>query len=429
MKRARSVGFRVAALVASCLLSGGAFGAGFQLYNEGSAEALALGAAISARRDLLSNTWYNPAALAGSEKKGLSLGVTFVAPSYTYDAGGPEGEQVLEQDLHYLPHINYVHPLTDKWTAMLSVNVPYGLGTEWDKGYLRSLYTQPEFLGTPPYYRDGVSGLPQQIYLMAPYITPSIGYRVNDQLSVAAGLSLVYAQFYLENIVTPLAMRSPPYGPGYPTDEMEYEGSGYGVGYVLAAHYQFNEDWAAGLAYHSPVNVELEGDTDFHYTGLNDIEGSLRLPPTVTLGLANTSFERWTLTTDVVWTGWSTYDELRIDDEPTGNAILNAKKDWDNVFSYRAGAEYQASEHWVLRGGYVYDESPVPDRTRGLELPCNDRHMFSVGAGYVCGDWGIDLSYCYLKVQSGDAGEPTKNHGEFSDAYAHLLGISYHKKF
>ena len=88
---------------------------------------------VSARRDLLSNTWYNPAALAGSEKKGLTLGLTFVAPSYTYDAGGPGGEQKLEQDLHGLPHLNYVHPLSEKWTAMLSMNVPYGMGTEWDK--------------------------------------------------------------------------------------------------------------------------------------------------------------------------------------------------------------------------------------------------------------------------------------------------------
>ena len=145
-------------------------------------------------------------------------------------------------------------------------------------------------------------------------------------------------------------------------------------------------------------------------------------------GLAQ-SFERWTLTADVVWTGWSSYDKLQIVNQDTGAVILDSPKDWDNVLGYRAGAEYQASEHWVLRGGYVYDQSPVPTRTRGLELPCNDRHMFSVGAGYTCGNWGVDVSYCYLLLKNGDAGAPMARIGDFSDAYAHMLGISFHTEF
>lgn len=423
MKRARHVGSWVATMVGGCLLSGGAFGAGFQLYNEGSAEALGLGGAVSARRDLLSNTWYNPAALAGSEKKGLTLGLTFVAPSYTYDAGGPGGEQKLEQDLHGLPHLNYVHPLSEKWTAMLAMNVPYGLGTEWDKAYLRSLYNpgnRLDFLTAP------VLGLPQQINLMAPYITPSLGYRFDEKLSVAAGVSLVYAEFFLQNILHPAAAAV------YGTDEVEYEGEGYGLGWLLATHYQFNPEWAAGLTFHSPVSLKLQGETDMpglRALALDDLTGDLRLPPSLVLGLANQSFERWTLTADVVWTGWSSYDKLQIVNQDTGAVILDSPKDWDNVLGYRAGAEYQASEHWVLRGGYVYDQSPVPTRTRGLELPCNDRHMFSVGAGYTCGNWGVDVSYCYLLLKNGDAGAPMARIGDFSDAYAHMLGISFHTEF
>lgn len=421
MSRLRNVGFWMAAAVGGCLFSGGAFGAGFQLYNEGSAEALGLGGAVSARRDLLSNTWYNPAALAGSEKKGLSLGVTLVAPSYTYDAGGPGGAQELEDDLHSVPHLNYVQPLSEAWTAMLAVNVPYGLGTEWDKGYIRSLFNaanRTDFLTAP------VLGMSQQISLMATYITPSIGYRVTEELSVAAGVSLVYADFFLENMLHPAAAAR------VGTNEMEFEGDGYGLGYVLAGHYQFNPEWAAGATFHSPVSILLEGENDVKAFGKqNNITGHLRLPPSLTLGLANTSIERWTFTGDVVWTGWSSYDELRIENEATSRPIVNSQKDWNNVFGYRLGAEYQASEHWILRGGYVYDDSPVPGENRGIDLPCNDRHMFSIGTGYRCGDWGVDLSYCYLLVKGGDAGRPMANIGEFNDCYAHLLALSFNKRF
>ena len=418
MNRLRRVRAGVAALVAGCCLSSAVFGAGFQLYNEGSAEALGLGAAVTARRDLLSNTWYNPAALAGSEKAGLSLGLTVVAPTYTYDAGGPGGDQELESAIHKVPHLNYVHPLSERWTAMLAVTVPYGLGTEWDKAYLRSLYTtRTDFLTRP------VMGIPQEINLMAPHITPSIGYRVTDQWSVAAGVSLVYADFYLQNILHPGAAAA------LGTDEMEFEGDGMGLGYTLSTHYQFNPEWAVGLSFRSHVDLTLEGENDTRAMGRPDIEGDLRLPPSLALGVANTSFERWTLTADVVWTGWSSYDKLLIMNDDNNTVMLNSEKDWDNVYSYRLGAEYQLSEAWVLRGGYVYDESPVPERTRGLELPCNDRHMFSAGVGYTSGTWGVDVSYCFLLLDDGDAGESLGYIGDFSDANAHLFGFSFRKTF
>ena len=59
---------RWTAIAIVCLVSGSVFGAGFQLYTEGSAEALGQAGAISGRDDLISLAWYNPSALAGTER-------------------------------------------------------------------------------------------------------------------------------------------------------------------------------------------------------------------------------------------------------------------------------------------------------------------------------------------------------------------------
>src|SRR4029450_13165978 len=49
---------------------------------------------------------------------------------------------------------------------------------------------------------------------------------------------------------------------------------------------------------------------------------------------------------------------------------------------YSLGAEYQWSPRFAVRAGVAYEESPITNRTRSVNIPDNDRVWASIGASY-----------------------------------------------
>ena len=405
-----------------------ASGAGFQLYTEGSAEALGQAGALSAREDAVSNAWYNPAALAGFPQRELMLGNTSVDLDIEYSDNSRSVET--DGDWCYVPHFYYVHPLSERLTASLALNVPYGLATEWPGNWLGNQ-------------------LAIDTYVEAMYLTPAVSLQMTDRLALAAGFNVVRTSAEIRRSLL--------------FSELELNADGYGVGYLLAAHYKPHEDWGVGLKFQSRVDMTLRGQAIYTNPGsfdttpgvaggpwLNlredDAEGDLRLPATLTLGITNNSLQRWTFGCDIVWSEWSTYDELafRFDSIPaamypapgvTVPGEASTAKSWTDVFSYRFGAEYILTENWRLRGGYVYDQSPVKEETRAPEMPGSDRHMLMLGVGYETESWGVDLAYSYLMAKKADAGSTTvlpaqalAPEGEY-ETRAHLVSLSLSYRF
>ncbi len=69
-------------------------------------------------------------------------------------------------------------------------------------------------------------------------------------------------------------------------------------------------------------------------------------------------------------------------------------RNWDSRVQLRVGAEYAAGPSLLLRAGYSYDPSPVPDDTLDPMLFDLSRHILSVGVGTSpCNPWSLDVSY------------------------------------
>lgn len=419
---------RLSGMIAgSVLVSALCSGAGFQLYTEGSAEALGVCGAQSARRDAISNAWYNPASVAGWDTVSIMGGATWALLSSTYDTGlGFDND--LDYCIHTIPHLQAITPLTERLTLALTANAPYGLGTKWDGAFVDRLHgVQLAAFPGPPVYGDGTlwdmsSGtplaFPQETLIACYYVTPALALQLNERMSVAFGVSVVKSNFEMtaSTLDNTLAIQ-----------RIEFDGDGWGVGAVAAFNFEMHEHLRLGMVYRSPITIDYEGDAKNHPMvpgGRADVEGSVTLPPTVTLGLSTTCIDRLTLGFDVVWTGWSTFDSLVIEHE-NGTTLLDSPKDYDDVLSYRVGAEYEILSWLVGRLGYGYDESPTSDQYRGLELPGNNRHMFTVGVGVRGERWAADLAYCHILVEPAAAGsEALGDVGEFEDSYTQLLSFS-----
>ncbi|HEY5621714.1 MAG TPA: outer membrane protein transport protein [Pontiella sp.] len=400
------------------LFAGYASGAGFQLYTEGSAEALGQAAAISGRTNLVSLAWYNPSALAGTGQAQVMAGAVFASIRTDFNSDtGPAADSSMTDDWRVIPHFYAVQPLDENWTATLSVNAPFGLITEWPDGWAGSVVAVYSELSTV-------------------YTTPSLVYRVHEELSVSAGLNVVYAEARLTANRDLSVLSLPNLG------NRTIEGDDLALGYTVSGHAQ-SGDWGLGLRFQSRVKLRPEGtvryDNDPGFGREFRAEGSADLPASVNFGIVNGSMNNITVGFEVVWTEWRAYDELifTFPDNPYETSPEVNPKLWRNVFSFRFGADYALNDTWSLRAGYVFDESPVNKFTLAPELPGSDRHMLMVGLGWKHRHIGIDAAYSYLHADGSRTGSGVVNAnpplslgaaGKYN-AMAHLFGLSVSYRF
>ncbi|HKL20237.1 MAG TPA: outer membrane protein transport protein, partial [Tichowtungia sp.] len=109
-------------------------------------------------------------------------------------------------------------------------------------------------------------------------------------------------------------------------------------------------------------------------------------------------------------------------------------KNWKDVWSIRAGGEYELNESWVVRGGYVWDESPVDDQSRAPELPGSSRHMLMTGLGWKGEQLGVDLAYSFLWAEDATTGANVvaATGGATAGSYStetHLIALSLSYEF
>lgn len=397
------------AFVAAALAAQSVFGAGFGIY-EGSARGNAMGTEVTADPASPSVLYNNAAAMTGLKGTQVEAGLTLIRPHQTVTtvvAPGLELENKAESKWWTPPHAYVTHQFNDKvWTGV-GIFSRYGLGVDYDSTW-------------PGRYNI------QQATIQSLDINPSVAVKVMDNLSLAAGVRAEWFDIDLRQAV-------PTGVPGVDPDlALKLCGDSWGLGYNLGAYYQATESISFGLAYDSEIEQEVEGDYETSHPVLVGGEGGgdITTPGILRFGTSVKATEKLTVNAGLVYTMWSSYDELAIEFDPPLLGAIPAtvkEKDWDDVFRYQLGLEYALNEVWKLRAGYIFDETPDPDANVDYIVPGNDRHLLSLGMGYQKGDFFCDLAYTYLMIEDRDIdARPADGvfSGEFNDGDAHLIGVS-----
>ncbi len=397
-------------LIFSVILCGSeVYAAGFQLFNELSAKAMGNSAAMSARNDAAELAWFNPAGSSMMDTAQITAGGALIFPSMELDTGSDTPN--MKHIAYPVPYLYGAMPILKNLGASLSVNSPYGLTTEWDNdwtGRYRAHYTN----------------------LSSVFITPALSYRPFEWLSVSAGVQFAYVDAEMRQYVSPL----------FPGLYTKIQGHDWGQGYILAAMVRPAKDWFLGMTYHSYVHFNIEGHAEYDipsvlkpYSGLfprSSVSLPLDLPPTLSFAASTTALKNFRFSAEVLWTGWSTYSDLRFHYEQLPvtlqPGVVTVYKKWNDVVSLHFGVEYFLNDQWTLRASYAWDESPIEDDYRDPTLPTNDRNVFGFGIGYQWNHLTVDTAYSYVSVEDSKPGEKvTPELDGTYKGYAHIANVSF----
>ena len=133
---------------------------------------------------------------------------------------------------------------------------------------------------------------------------------------------------------------------------------------------------------------------------------ALYVPEQLEGGVAWTPREGWLVTAQLSWNRWSRFPDPSLsvdldlvlpllgcaDDDPECGGILFTESftrnpDFDDTLTPRVGIEARVAT-WetmdlMLRGGYAFEKSPVPEQVGDTNLLDNDRHIVSAGVGFL----------------------------------------------
>lgn len=386
--------------------------------------AIADNAAVGAR---------NAAALTRFNTTAFSGGLTIIDPDVhadveensSYSAASTSRDAKDIATTEYVPNIHIIQPIDDKLAVGFSAFSNFGLSTDYPKDF----------------YAGSIAGSTE---LVTMNFNPNIAYKLNDQWSIGAGISAIYADAELKRQTGALTNTPPALGFGSSTDQVaQLSGDGWGFGWNLGLLWELDENNRFGLTYRSQTDVTLDGD----YQGLSskkkkvDGELELNLPEIIEFSGFHQLNQQFAVHYSAMYTGWDRFEELKATGSKCkNNTCFEKEEGWDNSWRYALGATYTMDDHWAFRAGYAYDESPVSAEKRTLSIPDSDRHWWSLGATYTANDnLSIDAGFAFLdgdQVNGSEkltdnnqvetfVGDSTVNFSAGGDAYIYGLQLNY----
>lgn len=376
----------------------------------------------------VSTIYFNPAGLTQLQGTQYALAAHLIKPSVEFKDGGSRHFTGAPLDVNnedggdagelgVVPNFYYSRDLGNQWTVGIGVGAPFGLKTDYDKGWTGRYHALESDLKTVN-------------------VNPSAAYKANDKLSLGFGVNIQYIEATLSNAVDyggicfageNIAMTLAPgtcgalgLSPQANDGEAEVEGDDISFGFNLGMMYQVTDSTRIGAAYRSRIEHELEGDADFDTPanaspiaaaqGLvdTDADADIDLPDTLSVGFHHAANSKLAIMGDVTWTNWSLVEEIRIEFE-NGAADSVVTLDWDDSYRYSLGMTYAYTSSWTLRAGIAYDESATPnERLLTPRVPDEDRTWLAFGATYnnPKNNMQFDVGYAHLFVDDADVNKP-----------------------
>ena len=409
---------------------GAAYSAGFGLY-EASARGNALGGALVGSTKDASAVYYNPANMTETTNVSVMAGTTFTW-LYSDIAVDGHSERNMNPGLFCIPHFFVTTPVWGDLFFGLGLYCEDGLGTKYGTDW-------------------SLAGDTTETTMEQFTLNPNLAYKITDWWSVAAGLKMSYITFNNK--------KRPHHGTTGYNLESELDGDDISMGYNFGTSFRLfeNEDLGRlklGVVYRSQIKHNIKGDFDIDGTVTHpllgrvpyaavgdthsDASAKLTLPQSLTAGLNwDSPNEKWHAGFATTWTQWSSVDTIAFKipaRTPTGaQTSFDLPLEWDDVWRFSVGLEYDVTDDFSLRCGYVYDMDPSSEDRGTTMLPGGHRNILGLGAGYyVWRSLRLDVGYNLVMMDEGErwitvnkgAADERRHFFGTSNSYSHMLAVS-----
>ncbi|HJA79810.1 MAG TPA: outer membrane protein transport protein [Candidatus Desulfovibrio intestinavium] len=372
---------------------------GFAL-TEWSSRGLSLAGGMVGRADDPSAIAYNAAGITQLPGTRVMGGFAAIAPMGTIDldlANGGRTSTTTKPNIWPAPHAYITHQLNDRFWLGLGMFARFGLGNEFSESWTG---------------RYNLTSVNFQTFSLV----PTVAMKVNEVLSLSAGVEVMYAAFSMNQQIPSWQIINyfPQQGPD---SRLTLDGTGWGAGLHVGAHFHMTDQLSLGITYKSPVTLNINGTVDYsrHHANLladqgqvphtidTDAHSTVHLPDSFAVGLAYQPLDNLSFEVGTVFTRWSTYDSLNIYFDSDYQSISH--KNWRDGWNFNASVEYEPLDWLALRAGIWYETPVINEAHADFMVPSNGRTGASVGAGFKWGNWTLDLAYAHLWVNGVDYAE------------------------
>jgi long-chain fatty acid transport protein len=331
-----------------------------------------------------------------------------------------------------LPNLFCAVPLKeDKIAVGLGLTTPYGLASEWNQNSSAFASHTGVLRYQSPYFAQ----------LETININPALSVRLFDKFSIGAGFDAMWSKLKLEENYPWLAF---PGSTGTePDGRAKGSGDGFGYGGNIGVTWQITDRQRFAATYRSPMNVYYNGSFNINNltptaaflgaTPTSSFSSKIRFPSIVSVGYGIQISDSFRLESDVEWIQFSRFKSLNIN---AGNntflfgTAANAPENWKDTFTAGIGGDWKFADHWVLRSGYQFFQSPVPDSTFSPTIPDSDQNVITVGIGWKGRHNSLEAAYG-LDFYN-DRNITTDQNAAFNGKYTftvHLFSLAYHYSF
>jgi len=399
-------------------LSHTSFAGGFYITELGTPGSLGTAGVANVTNNFTADSaWTNPAGMTGLKQDTGVVGVQLIIPQNKFDssvatAGGGDGGNA--GVVSVVPSHFLVKSISDDVKLGFSVAGTMGGGLDYGDN----------FVGRYGAYRAVLAGVA---------LSPSIAYKVDEELSIGAGVSAVYTTFDQD-----IAVNQSAFVPGAPDARVSINQiDDWALTSFFGLTYQLNEKAMLGVVYRPEFDVELEGDVNFSgFTVLptptaDSIEVEWTNPQVLRFGLQYKLDDQYTLFFDADWEDWSAFSDNRLEFDGDLNVVAELDRNWKDTYHVGAAVKRQwDGQHFSM--GISYDTSPVDDDDRTIDLPVDEQLKLSVSYGRNGErfDYAIGTTLMYLgdgKVDQTAQGVRFK--GEFDTNYALFVGGTLRYEF
>jgi long-chain fatty acid transport protein len=133
----------------------------------------------------------------------------------------------------------------------------------------------------------------------------------------------------------------------------------------------------------------------------------------------------WSIMASAIFTQWHSFKNLTINQvaglvnvpppiliEPSGNIQVTIPEHYRNTWNFVVGANYYPTDSIILRGGVGYDQTPIRNAFRNVQLPDNDRYVLALGSHFQATKTiGLDVGWMHVFIRTAKINPPPQVNG------------------